>query len=110
MKCYDLSMARTFKYVVYKLTFPNGKIYIGMDIGNAGHSLRYFGSWNNELVEADFNRDELADFTLRKEILFESDDKDEIRRKENELIREYRSNEAEVGYNRTLIKRNTTRV
>ena len=35
MECYDLSMARTFKYVVYKLTFPNGKIYIGMDIGNS---------------------------------------------------------------------------
>ena len=32
-----------FKYVVYKLTFPNGKIYIGKDIGGEGHSLRYFG-------------------------------------------------------------------
>ncbi|CTQ54758.1 hypothetical protein LP7551_03293 [Roseibium album] len=31
-------------YVVYKLTFPNGKIYIGKDIGGEGHSLRYVNS------------------------------------------------------------------
>jgi hypothetical protein len=31
-------MAQTFKYVVYRLTFPNGKIYIGKDIGGDGHS------------------------------------------------------------------------
>jgi hypothetical protein len=39
-----------FKYVVYKITFPNGKIYVGKDEGGLGHSLRYFGSWDNALV------------------------------------------------------------
>ncbi len=66
--------------------------------------MRYFGSWNNALVEADFTKEELSDFVIRKQIIFESDDKDEIRRKENELIRQYRSNDHDIGYNRTLIK------
>lgn len=61
-----------FAYVVYKLTFPNGKIYIGKDESANGHSVRYFGSWSNDLVWADFTKNELRDFTLRKEILFES--------------------------------------
>ncbi len=92
---------RALKYVVYKLTFPNGKIYVGKDIGSGGHSLRYFGSWNRRIVEADFTRQELMDFTLRKEILFESDDKQLIGRKEMELIVELGANDPEKGYNRT---------
>ncbi|MES2499553.1 MAG: GIY-YIG nuclease family protein [Pseudomonadota bacterium] len=64
-------------YVVYKLTFPNGKIYVGKDIGASGHSLRYFGSWFNANVEKDFTDKELRDFTIRKEIIFESKNKSE---------------------------------
>jgi hypothetical protein len=88
-------------YVVYRLTFPNGKIYIGKDIGGQGHSLRYFGSWDNATVAADFSDADLRDFTLRKEILFESADKHEVSRLESVLIRENRSHEPEIGYNRT---------
>lgn len=51
-----------FSYVVYKITFPNGKIYIGKDIGGVGHSLRYFGSWDNELISQDFTKEELKNF------------------------------------------------
>ena len=40
-------MAPKLPYVVYMITFPNGKIYVGKDIGGEGHSLRYFGSWSN---------------------------------------------------------------
>ncbi len=94
-------MVKKFKHVVYKLTFPNDKIYIGMDIGSDGHSIRYFGSWNNALVEADFSKNELSNFTLHKEIIFESEDKNEIRRKENEFIRFYRANDPAIGYNCT---------
>lgn len=92
---------RKLKYVVYKITFPNGKIYIGKDIGEPGHSLRYFGSWHNETVEADFEAFELKDFSLRKEILFESDDKSLVTLKEGELIRFWKSNDPTIGYNRT---------
>ena len=52
------------QYVIYKITFPNGKIYVGKDIGEPGHSLRYFGSWNNEAVESDFPLEALKDFTV----------------------------------------------
>ena len=92
---------RKLKYVIYKITFPNGKIYVGKDIGEQGHSMRYFGSWNNEAVEADFSAEDLKDFTLRKQILFESDDKALVSKMEGEFIRSLRSNEPAVGYNRS---------
>lgn len=87
-------------YVVYKITFPNGKIYIGKDIGGTGHSLRYFGSWDNKLVEADFSKEDLLDFSLRKQIIFESNDKDDVSKKEYEYINQYKSNDPTVGYNK----------
>jgi len=90
-----------FDYVVYKLTFPNGKIYIGKDIGGDGHSLRYFGSWSDELVESDFTKEELSNFVIKKEILFESKSKEEIGQKEREYILLFHSNDIEVGYNQT---------
>lgn len=74
-------------YVVYKLTFPNGKIYIGKDIGGKGHSLKYFGSWDNEIVMKDFTDDEIRNFTITKQIIFESNNKDEVSKKEFELIK-----------------------
>jgi len=94
-----------FSYVIYKLTFPNGKIYIGKDIGSTGHSLRYFGSWNTEIVENDFTKEELSDFTLRKEIIFESDNKKEVSKMEGEFIRSFKANDPMIGYNRSHILR-----
>ena len=89
-----------FKYVVYKITFPNGKIYIGKDVGATGHSLRYFGSWDNNDVAADFTKDELVSLTLTKDILFESGDKSLINKKEVEFIELYKSNNPSIGYNK----------
>ncbi len=65
-------------------------------------TLLYFGSVNRRLVEADFTDEERRDFTVRKEILWESDTATdaEVRRREVELIRELRSNDPAVGYNR----------
>lgn len=94
-----------FNYIVYKITFPNGKIYVGKDEGGTGHSLRYFGSWSNSLIEQDFSKAELQDLTLRKQILFESEDKQEVRRMESELIRALKSNDPAIGYNQTHRKR-----
>lgn len=91
-------------YVVYKITFPNGKIYIGKDIGGKGHSLRYFGSWSNDLVSQDFNQDELREFTLIKTILFESKSKEEVSQRENFYIDQLKSNDPKIGYNRTYQK------
>lgn len=87
------------KFVIYKVTFPNGKIYVGKDIGSQGHSINYFGSWNAELVEKDFTVDELRDFTIRKEILFESADQAEVSQREGDYIRQLNANNPAYGYN-----------
>src|SRR5690242_16230461 len=49
---------------VYKITFPNGKIYIGQDVTG---TLRYFGSWKVDLVAGDLTPEQLRDLTLRKQ-------------------------------------------
>ena len=57
--------------VIYKITYPNGKIYIGKD------------------------------FTIRKEILWESETATDqiVNQKEIEFIKFYKSNDPTVGYN-----------
>ena len=84
--------------VIYKIIYPNGKIYIGKDLTG---TLIYFGSPDNSLVEKDFSRDEQRDFTIRKEILWESNTttNSEVSLKEVEFIRAFSSNDPAVGYN-----------
>ena len=86
--------------VVYKITYPNGKIYIGRDVTD---TIDYFGSPDSALIAKDFTREERRDFTIRKQILWESDTASlaEVAQKESELIREHRSNDPDIGYNRT---------
>jgi len=57
--------------IVYKITYPNGKIYIGKDLTN---TISYFGSPNSKLLEADFSDAEKKDFAIRREILWQSND------------------------------------
>jgi hypothetical protein len=84
--------------VIYKVTYPNGKIYIGMDLTD---SVNYFGSAASKVIEKDFSREQRRDFTIRKEILWESNtaSETEVRMKELEYIRSLRSNDPAVGYN-----------
>ena len=84
------------KKVIYKITYPNGKIYIGKDLTN---TLTYFGSVNDDLVKKDFTEEQLRDFTIRKEILFESDDVQEVNKAEVRYILEFDSNNPAIGYN-----------
>lgn len=84
------------KKVIYKITYPNDKIYIGKDLTN---TLTYFGSVKDEYVAKDFTEDEMRDFTIRKEILFESESKEEINKIESKFILEYQSNNPKIGYN-----------
>lgn len=86
--------------VVYKITWPNGKIYVGSDLVD---TISYFGSPNPSLIEADFpTREDRRDMTLRREILWESDiaANSEVLRKERELILAHRANDPNIGYNR----------
>lgn len=85
--------------VIYKITYPNGKIYIGQDRTD---SINYFGSANNDLIEMDFTRDQKRDFTIRKEIIWESETAsiEELNQMEIVFIEKFQSNNPIIGYNR----------
>ena len=85
--------------VIYRITYPNGKIYIGKDLTD---SINYFGSANGDLIASDFTREERRDFTIRRETLWESETAtdSEVALKEAELIRQERANDPAIGYNR----------
>jgi len=85
---------------IYRITYPNGKIYVGKDLTDI---LTYFGSVENSLVEQDFTRKQKRDLTLRKEILWKSGTASdaEVNQKQIEFIRSLRSCDPLIGYNRT---------
>lgn len=89
--------------VVYKITWPNGKIYVGSDLTD---SITYLGSPSpagRRAIEADFvTRADRRLMTLTREILWESDcasDQD-VRKVERELIVALSANNPAIGYNR----------
>ena len=85
--------------IVYKITYPNGKIYIGQDVTD---SINYFGSASSDLIAADFTRAQRRDFTIRKEIIWESEtaSDSEVSAAEVAFILQYNANDPRVGYNR----------
>lgn len=86
--------------VVYKITWPNGKIYVGSDQTD---SITYFGSPDERLIEVDFpTREARRDMTVRREILWESENasKTEVLRIEREMIVAHRANDPAIGYNK----------
>jgi hypothetical protein len=94
--------------VIYKIIYPNGKIYVGQDRTD---SINYFGSASSELIAEDFTREQRQDFTIRKEILWESQTATsaEVTVKEIEFILALKSNDPAIGYNRwPQIKRSVT--
>lgn len=84
--------------VVYRITYPNNKIYIGQDRTN---SINYFGSASSDLIAQDFTQEQRRSFTITREILWESESasKTEVTQKEIELILHYGSNDPSIGYN-----------
>ncbi len=85
--------------VIYKITYPNGKIYVGKDLTN---TLNYFGSASSRLIEKDFSPKERRDFSIRKEVLWESETASdrEVSVREVEFINALRANDPAFGYNR----------
>ena len=84
--------------VIYKIIYPNGKIYIGKDLTD---SINYFGSASDKLIEKDFSREERRSFTITKEIIWESAvaTAKEVNAKEVDYIKFYKSNDHNIGYN-----------
>jgi len=81
--------------------YSNRKIHIGIDLTD---SINYFGSANSKLIEKDFTREQRKDFTIRREILWESEfaTEEKVNRKEIEYIKYYNSNNKNIGYNQWL--------
>ena len=85
--------------VIYKITYPNGKIYVGQDRTD---SIGYFGSPSSELIARDFSEEQRrGKFTITREILWGPQDvsRRELTRMENKFIVELRANDPTIGYN-----------
>lgn len=84
--------------VIYKITYPNGKIYVGQDVTD---SINYFGSAKSEVIARDFTREQQRDFTIRKQILWESEvaTAREVDQTEKEFILSLGANDPAIGYN-----------
>ena len=86
-------------YTVYKHTFPNGKIYIGITNQTIERRWRYNGSgyktqslMYNAILKYGWDN-------IKHEILYMGMSKDEAEEVEIELISRYKSNQREYGYN-----------
>jgi hypothetical protein len=84
---------------IYKITYPNRKIYIGQDVTES--FLTYFGSGNKDYIQKDFSFDQMKIFTIKKEILWsgEGTASEELTIKEQEFIVSHEANDPEKGYN-----------
>lgn len=96
---YRMSELQVFDAVIYRTTYPNGKIYVGQDRTN---SINYFGSASSALIAADFFPEQRKSFTITRDILWESKSatRAEINRMEVHFILTLRANDPEVGYYR----------
>lgn len=84
---------------IYKVTYQNGKIYIGKDLtGN----FAYFGSPDPIIIRKDFSDEAIMDFTIRREILWSAKkaSDSEVNKMEILFIKQLDSNNPEIGYNR----------
>ncbi len=95
------------KKIIYKITYPNGKIYIGKNLTN---SINYWGSASSSLIAKDFIEEERKDMSIRREIIFESTDSKEINQMESILIKKYKSNVPSTGYNQWPKHKDNTKV
>ena len=84
---------------IYKITYPNGKSYVGQDMTD---SANYFGSASSALIARDFTPEQLRDFSIRREILWQSAtaSRKEVNQRERETILALRANDPAIGYNR----------
>ena len=84
---------------IYKITYPNGKIYVGMDL--TGTTL-YFGSPRQRLIADDLGPEACRDLTIRKQVFWESENasESEVRAMERYFIETTGANNPEIGYNK----------
>jgi putative N-acetylmannosamine-6-phosphate epimerase len=85
---------------IYKITYPNGKIYVGQDRTD---DINYFGSACSEVIARDFTRRQRRSMTVTKEIIEEVFDVtiQELNKLEAKHIAGHHSCDPKIGYNRS---------
>jgi len=83
---------------IFKITFPNNKIYIGKDLTG---SITCLGDFNPGDVNNDYRNIKIPCFTIRKEVLWESESADdsELREREAQYIKIFKADNPKFGYN-----------
>lgn len=90
--------SNNMNYSVYKHTFPNGKVYIGItkiepeNRWNKGHGYRGQELIMDAIIEYGWRN-------IKHEVLYSNLSKDEAREIESKLIRELKSYKRDFGYN-----------
>lgn len=87
------------KYKVYKHTFPNGKVYIGI---TSKKNVKERWGENGKYYKSQFVYRAIQKYgweNIRHDILFENLTKEQAEQKEIELIALYESNKSNKGYN-----------
>lgn len=88
------------KYVVYKHTFPNEKVYIGITKQSVNKRwLNGFGYITQRLMWSAIQK--YGWENIKHEILFDNLTNEEAQEYEKETIKKYRSNKSKYGYNLT---------
>jgi hypothetical protein len=87
-------------HVVYKIIYPNHKIYVGSDWTD---DICYFGSSNAAAIAKDFTRKQRRDMIVRRQILWESKTASysQMRKIEKKYILALGANDPAKGYNRS---------
>jgi hypothetical protein len=85
--------------IIYKITYPNGKIYIGQDRTD---DINYFGSADSFTIRKDFTLQQRRSLTVTKTILcrLKHCTIHELNQRERLYIQHYQSNNPTKGYNR----------
>lgn len=87
-------------YSVYKLTAPNGKVYIGITSRdpkirwNSGNGYKYNKHFYDAIQKYGWKN-------IKKDVLYSGISQEDAYRLEIELISKYRSNDREFGYNKS---------
>ena len=87
-------------YSVYKLTAPNGKVYIGITSRdpkirwNSGNGYKYNKHFYDAIQKYGWKN-------IKKDVLYSGLSQEDAYRLEIELISKYRSNDREFGYNKS---------
>ncbi|MBD5543720.1 MAG: hypothetical protein HDR01_05635 [Lachnospiraceae bacterium] len=97
-------MNELFPYCIYKHTFPNGKVYIGMtEIPNIRFGTDGTGYKNNVPMYEDIKK--YGWNNVETEILKNGLSLEEAQQQEREFIIAYNSEDSQIGYNQTSLRK-----